>query len=79
MDALFACIEAKKVGMLEALLEDVKDVNVKHEETGLGLLHKAAASGHSYANPFILGGGGEGLLKGSYRYLFQHLKCYMIG
>ncbi len=57
MDALFACIEAQKVGMLEALLQDVKDVNVKHEETGLGLLHKAAASGCSYAYIFILGGG----------------------
>jgi hypothetical protein len=70
MDALFACIEAQKVGMLEALLQDVKDVNVRHEETGLGLLHKAAASGHSDANTFILWGGDFSL---------QHLKCYVIG
>jgi hypothetical protein len=63
MDALFACIEAKKVGMLEALLQDVKDVNVRHEETGLGLLHKAAASGHSDAPCLLIllfGGGGGG-------------------
>jgi hypothetical protein len=44
-DALFASVELNRVDVLQELLVDVKDVNMRHEDTGLGLLHKAAASG----------------------------------
>jgi hypothetical protein len=46
-DALFAAVELNKAAALQELLHDVKDINMRHEETGLGLLHKAAASGHA--------------------------------
>ena len=44
-DALFTAVELNCVDVLQELLVDVKDINMRHEDTGLGLLHKAAASG----------------------------------
>jgi hypothetical protein len=49
----FSIVELNKAAALQELLHDVKDINMRHEETGLGLLHKSAASGHA-PPPFVV-------------------------
>jgi len=45
MEALAAAVELEQLELLEQLLEDLTDINMRCEETGLTLLHKAASTG----------------------------------